>query len=464
MTPLARLTIGDQLSSGIYPGQSADAAPLWADGENVIFDEGGIRKNYGLLSLTAIAARPTGLISTVASTERRAYIGAGTSAYRYRTSDGLTNIGGFASSGGIYEFLPWDTWVLINNGVDPLEVWQNSGSSAPITAPFTRANTIFGYQLQAFAAGTNNGGDLIEWSPVNNILDWTVTITGTAGNLRLRELAGDIVATRPLGNGIGIYSSTKGGLFQYLGGTSYGFRKPIRGVGAVSPYSVVEYAGTHFGVLRDQIFQTDLTSFRTIDEIAVRKYLIDNFDLDRLTEVYGWVDVTHNMIRWAIPKLGGGVFGLGYRVDNGVWTRFNDSVIGGDSSGPFTDTLLLKDNKLLRQDKAQFNNDGSAMSAFVRTKPLDFGDGNRIKRMQKISIKGSWTGTVEFKLGFVDHPNANVSSWALTVPLANEILFDRFGVQTEGLYVVMEIGSTAAGANWRIKGVDVYGDFVGYGT
>lgn len=461
MNLLGEIVAGDQIASGIFPGLTGEAPLLWYDGDNVIFDNGGVRKGPGLLGLENLAATPTGIKSTVAATESRAFVGAGTIAYRYRTADGLTNIGSFAASGGVYQFLPWDTWCLISNGVDPVELWQNAGSSAAITAPFTRANTLFGYQLQAFVGGTSNGGKLVEWSPVNAVLDWTQTATGTAGQLNLRELAGDIVAARPIGNSIGVYSQSNAGLFSFIGGTSiYGFRKPISGVSAISPYSVISFGDRHYGMTRENVFLSDLVSFYLIDEPAVRTYIKDNADWDRITEVYGWPDWANNIARWQIPKLGGGKFGLGYRIDKNSWTKFNDSVILGEERGAFSNQLLAKTSRLLRQDPSTGNNDGSAMSAFVQTKPLAFGDRNRFKRVMKLSIDGVWSGTVNVLWGYTNHPN-ETPTFSITKPIANEIYMDELSQQSEGVYVSLKIESTAAGATWKINGCKIFGEFTG---
>lgn len=463
MKPLAEILSGDLLSSGIFPGMDGVGGPLWRDGKNVNFDNGGVRKAYGLLGLENLAARPTGCVSTLADAEARAFIGAGTKAYRYRPSDGLTDIGTFAASGGTFQFVPWDTWALISNGVDPLELWKNTGVSAPITAPFARANTIFKYHIRAFAAGTDNGGNVVEWSPGNQVdVDWTPTALNSAGNLSLRELEGDILAARPIGRSMGIYGSVNAGLFSYIGGSPvYGFGKPIRGVSAISPYSVIAYGDKHYGITRDNAFVTDLVSSQLIDEPAMRNWLKDNADWSRASEVYGWADWANNVARWAIPINGGLTQSIGFRVDKGTWTRFDDSVVIGEESGPFANTLLMKSARLLRQDKASANNDGSAFSAYVQSKPMDFGERNMLKRISKLSIDGTWTGNARIAIGYSDHPNT-APTWDFDAALANELFPDQLSTRSEAPFIHLKFYSDAAGADWSISGGKIYGEFTGY--
>lgn len=461
MQKLAELTSGDMLSSGIFPSLTATAPPLWADGENVIFDNLGVRKNYGLLGLANLSDSPTGLTSTYADNEARAFIGGGSTARIYRSGSGLTTIGTFAAAAGSFQFVPWDTWCLINNTVDPIELWKNTGSSAVIAGiPFSRANVIFTMGLRAFAGGTNNGGGLLEWCSFNNIEDWLPTITNSAGNLPLRQLTGDIVAAKPIGDSMGIYSNFNAGVFTQIGTGAYGFRRPIRGPLAISANSVVSLGDRHFGITHDNAFVTDLVSFQYIDEPAMRKYLLDNMDRSRASEVYGWPDYANSIIRWNIPKITGGIFGIGFRWDKGTWTRFNDSVILGEASGAFEHMFLAKSNRLLRQDKAQYDNDGTAQPSSLTSKPLDFGDRNRFKRIQKISLDGSWSGNARLKIGYSNHPN-ETPTWVHDEALANEINPETINTQSEGVFVTLKIESTAAAVNWNLSGAVIYGEVTG---
>lgn len=464
MNLLAEIAAGDALASGIYPSLSGEAAPLWVNGENVIFDNGGVRKAPGLLGVANLPARPTGMRATVADGEPRLFVGCGQDAFRYRTSDGLTNIGSFAAVGGLYQFLPWDTWCLINNTVDPIELWQNAGSSAPITAPFSRANVLFGYQLQAFVGGTDTGGRYVEWSPVNAVTDWTQTVTGTAGRLLLRELAGDIVCAKPIGGSIGIYSRSNGGLFTFIGGTSiYGFRRPISGIGAITPYSVISFGDRHYGITRENVFLTDLVSFRLIDEPAMREYIQTMTDWSRESEVYGWPDWTNGIARWVLPLNGGGSYSIGYRVDKNSWTQFDDDVLCGEETGAFQTQMLAKTARLLRQDPTTGNNDGAALAAYARTKPLSLGTRNQFKRIMKLSFDAVWSGSVNVKLGFTDHPNDTVV-FSQTHAMANEIFPDQENNRSEGVFLSIEIESTATGATWKMNGCKIYGELTGLVT
>lgn len=462
MQKLAELTSGEMLASGIYPGLNGTAAPFWQDGENVIFDNLGVRKNYGLLGLANLGATPTGMTSTYADSEARAFIGGGQDAQIYRAGSGLTTIGSFAAAAGQFQFVPWDTWVLINNRADPVELWKNTGTSAVIAGiPFSRANCIFPMGLRAFAAGTDNGDNLVEWCSFNNIENWLPTLINSAGNLPLRTLVGEIVCCQPIGDSMGIYSNYNAGIFTQISGVgSYGFRRPIRGVSAVSQNSVVSLGDRHFGITPDNAFVTDLVSFQYIDEPAMRTYIRDNTDWSRQQEVYGWVDRANSIVRWSLPSLAGGSYGLGFRWDRGVWTRFNDGVILGEQSGAFQHMLLAKQSRLLRQDNAQFNNDGVALGSFVQTKPLDFGDRGKLKTVQKLSFDGEWGDNVTVSIGYSSSANEAVS-WVYSAPMADHIYPDTEGTQRHGEFVHLKIATTALSQNWQLSGGAIYGAYTG---
>jgi len=462
MRKLADLTSGDMLSSGIYPGLDGTAGPLWRDGENVIFDNQSVRKNYGMLGLVYLPDTPTGLTSTYADGGARAFIGGGQNAYMYQSGPGLTQIASFSAAAGQFQFLPWDTWCLINNRADPLKLWKNTGLGAVIPGiPFTQANCIFGMGLRAFAGGTDNGGNYVEWCSFNNIEDWLPSLTNSAGFLPLRALVGDIVACKPIGDSMGIYSAYNAGIFTQIAGTgAYGFRRPIRGVSAVSADSVVSLGDRHFGITPDTAFVTDLVSFQTIDESSMRGYILERTDWSRQQEVYGWPDRANSLIRWSMPALEGGSFGIGFRWDKGTWTRFEDDVILGEQAGAFQHMLLAKSGRLLRQNKSDFNNDEAALASSLQTKPLDFGEPGRLKSIQKISFHGSWTGAVNFSLGYSEHPNED-PTWVYTTAMANDIYPDEENTQRQGAFVHLKIESTAKGANWKLSGGTIWGQFTG---
>lgn len=462
MQLLAELTSGDLLSSGIYPGLTSIASPLWTDGENIVFDDQGVRKNYGTLGLANLPTRPTGIVSTFASSEARAFIGAGQEAYVYRSGSGLTNIGSFSAAAGQFQFVPWDTWCLINNTSDPVELWKNTGTSAVIAGiPFSRAAVIFQMGLRAFAANTDNGGNIVEWCSFNNIEDWLPSITNSAGSLPLRALVGDIVCCQPIGDSMGIYGNYNAGIFTQISGVgAYGFRRPIRGVSAVSQHSVVSLGDRHFGITPDNAFVTDLVSFQYIDEPAVRKWMLDNIDWSRQSEIYGWPDRANSVIRWAVPMLAGGTKSIGFRWDRGAWTRFNDDVVIGEQSGAFQHMLMATSTRLLRQDKTSANNDGSALASYLQTKPLNFGQPGKIKRIQQIDLQGSWSGEVKLKIGYTNTPN-ETPSWALTVDVTSQIGIDVENTECEGAYVHLRLESTAKDANWRLAGANIWGKYTG---
>lgn len=461
MIELGNLQSGDLLSSGLYPGLHGEAPPLWADGRNVTFDNISVRKSYGLLGLANLSDRPTGIKSTFADQEARAFIGAGSSAYRYRSSDGLTPIASFATPGGQYQFVPWDTWALITNTADPVQLWKNTGLAAAITAPFTRANAIVSYGLRAIAFGTSNGGNIAEWCSINNIEDWTPTLLNSAGSLPLRQLVGDAICAKPLGNSIGVYSSVMGGLFTEIGGTlSYGFRRPITGVSAVSQNSVVSLGDRHFGLTRETAFVTDLVSFQYIDEPAMRVWMKDNVDWSRMAEIYGWPDWAASVVRWVVPLAAGGSIGVGFRWDKGTWTFFDDDVVIGEESGAFSNTLLCKADRLLRTDKESANNDGQALASYLQTKPLDFGNRYKLKRVQRISLDGTWSGNVRFKMGYSESVN-DAPTWVVDKPMANTIFPDDLDIEKEAVYVTIRIETTAEDAEWKLTGARIWGTWTG---
>lgn len=457
---LDKLVAGDMLASGIYPGLDGEDPPLWADGENIVFLDGKVFKDGGLLGLQTLGANPSGMKSTF-SNGAKLYVGAGDTAYQYTAGGGAVAIATLASAGGLFQFVPLQAACLISNGVDPVKLWDGVSASPDITAPFNRAGVIFKYNQQAFAGNTNNGGQYLEWSNVNSFSDWTVTAYNTASNMILYDLGGDIIAARPLGVGIGIYSPSDAELFYYGGGTQVFFTgRPLKGVSAIGPNSVISLGDRHFGIGLEQAFATDLTSYLPIDEPAMRRYIETYFNKDNAQQVYGWPDWRNKVARWAIPKIGGGFFGLGFRWDKGIWTRFNNAVRVGEESGAFSYSIQSIGRRLVRTDPTQTDADGAVLQGFIQSKPLDLGNRKKFKRISNLSIDATWSGDVKVDIGFSNDPKETVS-WVQTFDMAKDLYPDSQNQRSEFVFLHLKVYNMNLGASWNLSGGEIYGDYTG---
>jgi len=463
MKKLLDVQPGDLLASGIFPALPGDAPILWVDGENVIFESGLVKKAPGHTGLSELAVRPRGIKSAQAIDTRRVYVGQG-DGWGVWTGSGFQTIeDGLSGAGGNWIFTPWGEHVVANNQVDGLRYWTGSGSGAAITTPFAYALTGGKFLGHQFVGNTDLGANYLHWSEQNNYAAWDVLLTNTAGDRELRDLDGGLTSFLPLGSGaIGLYTQSSLSLLTYIGGTLRFDTQlnKVPGIGAIGHYSVIPVGPRHYGLMRSKVFVTDGVSFQLKSEPAVEDWLEENVNWDRASEVYGWHDMARQMVRWVVPIGANDFRSVGFRYGTERWTKFNDGLVAGDEGGIFNSTIVASSGSLLRSDPTTGNSNEAAMSSFIQTKPLDCGDRQINKLIDKIDLDLDWTGNVELLVGFSTYPNED-PEWVTAQPAAREVWLDQ-SERREGAEIHLKLQSSEAGVTWKLSGFKIHGEPAGY--
>lgn len=458
MQKLLEITPGDVLSSGIFPGLDGKEPILWADGENVIFDQGKVRKGNGLIGLDDAPVQFTGIAPAELLAGRVLYLGGHGQYGRYRSSDGYTTLKSGLAAGGTYIFAPYGEHVVVSNGTTDGLRYYNGASDASISTPFTFCQTLFSFRQQVFGAATSNGLNWIEWCDIDNAASgWTPTLSNAAGNLQPRDLDGGFVAAHPLGRDtIALYTPGSLGAFTYVGGTlQYGFKPAVPGAGADSHYAIVPLANVHYGECRGRFYVTDGVTFTYIDDPAVRSYIEEIFNRSRASEVFGWHDAANSTIRWNIPTGASSFVGVGYRYDSTRWTKFNDGALIGVGPGVWDYAMMAKSSRIVRGDPLEADNDSSAFSSFIQTKPLDCGEREAYKNIEKIVLDLETEGDVSLYVGFCDDPNDTPTfNAAIAATNGDNWLPRDEGTNREGLNVVIKLVSNDL---WKLGGFSIHG-------
>lgn len=458
MQKLLEVPTGEILSSGLFPGLDGKEPILWTDGENVIFDQGKVRKAQGYVGLENVAARMTGVKSARVIAAAHLYFGGGGAYYRYRASDGVTALKTGLLGAGVWIFAPYGEHLVASDGVNGVRYYDSA--DALIATPFSNARTIFPFRQQVFAAGTSNGFNWIEWCETDNAQSgWTPALGNDAGNLQPRDLDGGFIAAHPLaGDVIGLYTEGSLGHFAYIGGTlQYGYKTKVRGAGAVSHYAVVPVRNMHYSIMRGRAIVTDGITFDYIDDPAVKAYFEEEVNWGRSAEVYGWHDKLNSTVRWVLPSDVSDYVGVGYRYDSRRWTRFNDGILIGEEAGAWENAMVLKTSRLLRADPTERNNDSAAFASYIQTKPLDCGEQMRNKCIDKVVLHLEKEGTVNLNIGFSEEAN-EAPTWNATtyVAVSGDNWLDH-SERREGCFIHMKLSSAGTDNYWKLGGFQFWG-------
>lgn len=461
MEQLLEVSVGPLLASGVAPAMGGESPPLWADAENVVFASGRVEKVRGYVGLSDLPVRPSYMVAASRQFENVEYIGAGDTYYKWTPGGGLQALGSGFAPGGQWIHVPWGNDLVSTNGVNGLR-YYNSAVDALVVTPFANTASIAKWRNQVFAVEYPS---IVHYCAVNNPLVWTPSPSNTAGNRTPRDLDGAITSMHPLSqDALAIYTPSSMGRWYYVGGTEiFDFRRTVPGAGAVSHAAVVPVSGEHFSIGQRRVHRVDGASFRYIDDPQVRAYLDRTVNWDRGFEVYGWHDRAYSMVRWVVPVGANAYGGIGYKYDNGSWTRFNDGILIGDASeegGIWTDTHVATTGRLLRSTSGEINIDTGPLSAFVQTKPFSFGNRELLKQIDKIELDGSWSGTVSVRVGYLQNPNNNNEpiEWDPTLyPIDREVWID-LRQRRSAPFAVIRIESTDVGATWLLERLAIFGE------
>jgi len=442
--------------SGLYTGVGKAATPLWDEGENIVFRDLGVRRIAGATPIMATPETSTirAMLQGYSAGKQRQYIGTNTKLTLKERTAGVwahTDLYTWQTASDYAQLETWGNWLVGTNNVDPPVVWKNAGSAAAILGiPFTRARILRRKSPYLLAFNTSNGEDKVEWCNTSNIEQWTPG-AGGAGNNTLRDLESEIVAAEGLADNIGVYSTSSLAIGRYVGSPNWwGFKRAIKGIGAVSSKSVVEAGIFHYGMMQNGIFVTDGNSNKWIDDPAMQKWVIDTVNWDQAKYIWGFHDDYLRAVTWYFLNVDLQWQSISYHYDAKVFTKGNLQATAGaprDSLAVPTIADLAARVNFWQQGNT-FR--GVDVPFSLKTKPLDFGARDFAKLLQLIKVDGEWDSEVRLRVGQTDNPESIVD-WFHDQPMVQHNYFPE---EREAPYFVVEFyGSKAA----YITGIEFYG-------
>lgn len=458
--------------SGIPFGLDSEQAPLWADGQNVLFQRGGVMKSRGYAAaFSAPDSNPIqGFTQTALSGVLTMYFGDTEKIWEYNGS--LTEIGsgysGNADETSVakashWSMVDWGEWLFATNGIDAPQVYKGSACAdmeggAPATAEIFIKKKNF---LLAF--NTDLGENWFEWCDLDDPDDWVPTETNAAGNLPIRELSG-FIAAEHLGEHIAVYDKDVMAICSYIGAPLYwNGRLALEGIGAVGKKAVCAEGRRNWGFSTKGLWVTDGSTYEYIDEPEMKEYLQDNFNWNQKSKTVVFHDEVNTAIGISYPKVGGSGDNsetILYNYKNKSWTRKSYGISAYSSQDDFQYPILgLPDGAVVFGENT-YNLDGEAMSAYVTTKPLDMDRDDLYKFIDEIKIKlKEFSGTISVEIGGHDDLDDAID-WetAFTLDDGKEPIYPSIN---EYVHYYLKISSTAVSASWHLTGLQVLGEYSG---
>lgn len=445
------------IQTGIYLGPGKAARPLWAEGENIVFRDLGARRIKGADRILPAHTSPStirSLLQGYSAGKQRVFVGNDTKLELLEKSAGLwaaSDLYTWPTATDYIQLETWGNWLVATNNINPPVVWKNGGVTAAIAGiPFTRARILRRMSPFLLAFNTSNGENMVEWCSESNIESWAPGV-GRAGNNTIRDLESEIIAVEPLGERIGVYSTSGLAIGTFVGGTSvWGFKRRLSGIGGVSSKSIIEQGPFHYGLMQNGIFKTDANSFVMIDDPAVQKWLVDTVNWDQSKYIWGYHDQILRAVTWYFLNIDLQWRSISYHYDSGLFTKGNLQATAGAPMASLTLPVIGDiDRKVdLWQQGETFR--GADVSFSLRSKPLDFGNREVAKLVQMVKVDGSWDATCRLRIAQLDTPEGT-PDWFHDGLLAQHNYLPE---EREAPYFQFEFYGSKA---WYVSGMEFYG-------
>lgn len=306
----------DRIMTGFRPDLKGRNAPLWIDGQNMIFDHGELKPvpAQKLYLAEGLEGTVLGIATAEINGVPSVFWGTSGKLLRYTATGGIVTEGtGFTGKKNaignnpcsMWSFERWGAWMAASNGVDAIQVWQGAtGDFAPLatSAAPARAEIIIGRTPHVVALNTDAGTDMVEWCAEDNILSWLTGLGKSAGNLQIRGLKGPIRAARKLAGEIVFYTETSQHILAY-GGLPFRFREALLSdkIGVCGKQAVIAIGNEHIGMDSKKVWRSSGAGWRNISDEHITEYIFDDFnETQRSKVVIQHVD-GHDMIAIYYP-------------------------------------------------------------------------------------------------------------------------------------------------------------------
>jgi hypothetical protein len=481
VTPLVSIRASEATESGLFKGTHPLDTPLWRDGRNVIFRDGGPEKIPGWVSVVDDGAvgiiRGMGALQDEAAVQRL-FWGDQTQLYMWNGAS-VTQLGtgftGHADETGTHPATAWSferfgNWSLATNGLDAPQIWKATGSYGALAGVhfdtaeifLRRGPHILAFNLTGWAAG--NGKSTFAWCDADNPEIWQTTGTNTAGDIPIRDMDGEIKAAVPFGDQIALFGKNDMFVVSYTGAPYYfGYQPTLKGIGALGKMAVVEVNRQIYGYGEQGIWRTDGVTFDYLDTLPLRAFLKSIIDIGQLSKVAATYDAGSETVMWSIPTAEGGgenALTIAYRIPNGSFSILDFGrtawvpgqgvhkvPVGADRAGG------------IHFHGTGADADGAAIDAWVQTKPFAARDARMWTYLDSLALEmRRKTGSVQVRVGAQKHLN-DALSWGPYKDIATG--FDPIRYRKSGRFLTLEIRSNAVGADFAMSGFDAYGSQAG---
>ena len=359
--------------------------------------------------------------------------------------------------GGIYY---WDE--SAGTGSRGVNITSLSGASnAPTIALQVMVSDI---DQHVIAFGTNPIGSsaidplFIRFSDQENAADWTPTATNTAGGVRINS-GSQIIGAVQGRQEIIIFTDVSVHSMRFVGAPfTFQFQTISSDVSMISPNAAVNARGS--------IYFMDKGGFYVYNgsvqplPCSVKEFVFSNLNEDQAFKVFAAENNAFSEVTWFYPVGTGDTEVTNYVTFNyaenlwSVGTLVRGAWRGaGTRNNPLASSIITSTNaNYLYSHEDGFDDDGSAMTAFIESGDLEMDDGERFMLIRRIIPDFAFSGitgdaSIDMTIKGKDFPLQDASTLSSST-VTSSTLQNHIRVRSRSPIVRLE--STGVGYGWRL--------------
>ena len=303
---------------------------------------------------------------------------------------------------------------------------------------------------------------LIRFSDQESLLDWTPTAINTAGDLRLGGGSQFIQAIETKQQ-ILVFTDKTLHSMRFIGPPfTFGLQELSKNITIMGPKAAVAVDDVVFWIGQDAFYIYSNGQTQQMPCTVKDKVFLD-INTEQLEKIYGSVNTAFNEIIWFYPSsesIDNDRYVI-YNYQDKIWYYGNMSRDAWIDRGLRTNPIAANGGYLYYHEIG-FDDDGSAMSSYIESAPIDIGDGEKFAFIKRIIPDLTFNGSTNLST-----PNATFTVKARNFPGANftdtdsltttrtstspvESFTEKLDVRVRGRSFALRIESDAIGCKWKL--------------
>ena len=364
----------------------------------------------------------------------------------------------------------WDK----TNGLSTRAVELSTLAGAANTPTIAKQVLVSDIDRHVLCFGTNTYGTttqdplMIRWSNQESVSNWTISSDTTAGSLRLGS-GSEFVQAVETKREILVYTDTSLHSLRFIGGDFvFGIQQIASNITIMGPKAAVATEDFVVWMGRDS-FYAYAGGTQTLPCTVKDKVFLD-FNNQQRDKVVAGVNSEFGEVIWFYPSesnsLNNGGTGdidkyVVYNYNEKVWYFGNLSRTAWMDRGIRNFPIAASSSYLYNHENG-YDDDGSAMTSFIESAPMDIGDGDKFSLVQKVIPDLTFEGSVNqstpvanFTLKARNEPgedygNTSAGSTTRTATSPVELFTNQIDLRVRGRSFALRVDSDATGMKWKL--------------